>query len=159
REQLCVFLHQHSTSSILHRSAFSLRQFFLSQGDTFSEHGVECQRILCRLHRVLLLFARRVFLEKRQKHVAVFLVRLTVRLHIGDLPPRKTHFTHPFFSHPLRLSAPKIAQQPIVVAPLGNSHPRQRLDPAHFARHPRPCVEHRACLRQRFRVENFFRLE
>src|SRR5215471_1240053 len=96
---------------ILHHSALSLRQFFLSQGDTFSKHGIECQRILCRLDRALLLFARRVFLEKRQKHVAVFLVRLAVGLHVGDLLPRETHFIHPLFCHPRRLSAAQIAQQ------------------------------------------------
>src|SRR5215475_8678151 len=81
-------------------SALSLRQFFLSQGDTFSKHCVERQRILCRLDRALLLFARRVFLEKRQKHVAVFLVRLAVRFHVGNLLPGEAHFIHPFFRHP-----------------------------------------------------------
>src|SRR5262249_43797189 len=103
----CVFLHQHSTSSILHHSTLSLRQFFLSQGDTFSEHGIECQRILCCLDRVLLLFTRRVFFEKWQKHVAVFLVRLAVRFHIGNLLPGEAHFIHPFFRHPRRLPAAK----------------------------------------------------
>src|SRR5262249_24532195 len=140
----CVFLHQHSTSSILHHSTLSLRQFFLSQGDTFSEHGIECQRILCCLDRVLLPFTRRVFFEKWQKHVAVFLVRLAVRFHIGNLLPGEAHFIHPFFRHPPRRPAAQAPQRATVVTPSGDSPPRQRLDPAHLARHPRPCIENRA---------------
>src|SRR5581483_2248065 len=123
----------------------------LGGGDAVAENLVQIKRLLGRLKRERFLLARRILLEKRQEHIAVLLVGLTVRLQIRDLLPCEAHVFHPFFRHARRLSPAQVAEQAIVVAPLRDRQRGEGLDPAFLARHPAPRVQRRQRRRKRLR--------
>src|SRR6266542_3154479 len=88
----------------------SQRNSFLRQRDAFAVHGIKRERILRGLNRPRFLIANGMLGEERQEHITMFLVRLAMRLEIGNLFPGKSHLVHPFFCHARRLSAAQIAE-------------------------------------------------